>query len=375
MSSVDRPADGPAANGSARGPLQVARRRQLLEALRRDGTVRVSDLTKELGAAAVTIRRDIAELAEEGAVRRVHGGATLIHPDEAPTPAPARTGGATVGMLVPSLEYYWPGVVRGAEEAGEQLGLSMVLRGSGYQVDDDLPHLTRLVEQVGVDALVAAPRLDAPTTERTLGWLAECGRPTVLVERSATVGAHHAVMESVTSDHALGGAMAVRHLASLGHRKVGLLLSGGSPSGPHVHQGWLQAAVECGFDPASTVDVRLPSARDELERALDDALDACLRTGTTAVVVHADTEAMALVQRCELRDLSVPGDLSVVAYDDEVAGLFSPPLTAIRPPRRSLGRAAFELVAARLADPGRPTHRVVISPSLRVRESSAPPSA
>lgn len=69
----------------------------------------------------------------------------------------------------------------------------------------------------------------------------------------------------------------------------------------------------------------------------------------------------------------MPQDLSVVAYDDEVAGLFSPPLTAVRPPRTSIGRAAVELIAARLADPGRPVHRVVVSPSLRVRESTAAP--
>jgi DNA-binding LacI/PurR family transcriptional regulator len=69
----------------------------------------------------------------------------------------------------------------------------------------------------------------------------------------------------------------------------------------------------------------------------------------------------------------VPGDLSLVAYDDEIAGLFSPPLTAVRPPRRSIGRAAVRLVTDRLADPELPAHRVVISPSLRIRESSAPP--
>jgi len=89
--------------------------------------------------------------------------------------------------------------------------------------------------------------------------------------------------------------------------------------------------------------------------------------------VHADAEAVALVQRCEERHLSVPGDLSIVAYDDEVAGLFSPPLTAVRPPRRSIVRAAVRLVADRLAEPERPAHRVVISPSLRVRGSTAPP--
>lgn len=79
------------------------------------------------------------------------------------------------------------------------------------------------------------------------------------------------------------------------------------------------------------------------------------------------------MQRCEARGLSVPGGLSVAAYDDEVAGLFSPALTAVWPPRQSIGRAAVQLLAARLAEPERPTHRVVISPSLRIRDSCAPP--
>jgi len=61
-------------------PLQVSRRAQLLEALQRDGALRISDLTSALGAAAVTIRRDIAQLAAEGLVRRVHGGVALIAP-------------------------------------------------------------------------------------------------------------------------------------------------------------------------------------------------------------------------------------------------------------------------------------------------------
>src|SRR5262252_7165668 len=104
-----------------RGPLQVARRQQLLEALHRDGALRISDLSTALGAAAVTIRRDIAQLAAEGLVRRVHGGVALIAAGESPSipaqntgldePAPSSVeplAGRTVGMLVPSLEYYYP---------------------------------------------------------------------------------------------------------------------------------------------------------------------------------------------------------------------------------------------------------------------------
>jgi DNA-binding LacI/PurR family transcriptional regulator len=361
-----------------RGPLQVARRAQLLEALRHDGVLRVSDLSGRLGAAAVTIRRDIAQLAAEGLVRRVHGGVALPEFDEdaaaedAVSAAPPG-GTRTVGMLVPSLDYYWPDVARGAEEAARELGARIVLRGSSYETEDDRPQLIRLVEQLSVDGLIVAPRMDAPTAERTIEWLAATGMPVVLIERTATVGPHRAVVESVVTDHALGAAVAVRHLVSLGHQKVGVVLGEHSPTSPHVHRGWLEAITDCGQDAAATVDARIPSRPAIWETSLDEVLDQCLATRTTALVVHADAEAIALVQRCEERRLSVPGDLSVVAYDDEIAGLCSPPLTAVRPPRRSIGRAAVRLITDRLADPDLPAHRVVISPSLTVRESSAPP--
>jgi DNA-binding LacI/PurR family transcriptional regulator len=218
--------------------------------------------------------------------------------------------------------------------------------------------------------------MDAPTANHTIEWLVSTGIPVVLLERTATVGPHHEVLESVVTDHALGAAMAVRHLVSLGHRKVGLVLSEHSPTRPHVRRGWVEAAAECGLDTAGTVEAVFPQARtSHWDAALDEVLDRCAATDTTALLVHADAEAIALVQRCEERHVGVPGDLSIVAYDDEVAGLFSPPLTAVRPPRRAIGHAAVRLIADRIADPDRPTHRVVISPALRVRESTAPPPA
>jgi DNA-binding LacI/PurR family transcriptional regulator len=354
-----------------RGPLQVARRARLLEQLQRDGVLRVSDLTDALGASTVTIRRDIAQLASEGLVRRVHGGVALPSGDEVRDPELDLAG--SIGMLVPSLDYYYPHVARGAEEAARELDLRIVLRGSSYQTEDDRPQLNRLVDQ-GVDALIVAPRLDAPTAQQTIEWLAGLGIPVVLLERTAPAGPHRAHLESVVSDHAHGAGMAVRHLTGLGHRKVGVVLSGPSPTRPHIHRGWLEAAAECGIDVSDTVDTVVPDASSpECKAALDRALDAALETETTALLVHADAEAIALVQRCEERQLSIPGDLSVIAYDDEVAGLFSPALTAVRPPRRSIGRAAVRLAADRLSDPGRPTHRIMISPSLRVRDSVAPP--
>jgi DNA-binding Lrp family transcriptional regulator len=136
----------------------------ILEALQRNGVLRISDLTDTLGAAAVTIRRDIAQLAAEGLVRRVHGGVALLAPEDAPVPEDAAPGAGTalgtgsLGMLVPSLDYYWPDVARGAEEAARELDMRVVLRGSSYESEDDRPQLTRLVDQLSVDGLIVAPR-------------------------------------------------------------------------------------------------------------------------------------------------------------------------------------------------------------------------
>lgn len=357
------------------GALAVDRQTQVLDVLRRTGSARVSELTEALGVTAVTVRRDIAQLAADGLVQRVHGGVTLVRAPEPPVHIDPEDGvqdaTTTVGMLVPSLDYYWPGVARGVEQAARARGLGVVLRGSSYESDDDRPQLERLVGQVGSGGLVVAPRTDIPTAAATLEWLAASGVPTVLAERSAASGPQHAAFDSVLSDHAEGAEAAVRHLVGLGHRRLGLVVSGHSPTGPNLRRGWLEATAEV----TRTVDVATPDpGRPGWDEAVAHVVAACRSTGTTALLVHADATAIALVQAFEQHGIDVPGDLSLVAYDDEVAGLFSPPLTAVRPHRHALGRAAVELLTARLADPGRPTHRVLITPSLRVRESTAPPA-
>ena len=57
----------------------LARHRQslILQAVRSDGSARVSDLTQQLGVSDMTIRRDLEVLAKDGLVEKVHGGAVL----------------------------------------------------------------------------------------------------------------------------------------------------------------------------------------------------------------------------------------------------------------------------------------------------------
>jgi DNA-binding LacI/PurR family transcriptional regulator len=365
---------------SQRSPLPAERQSHLLAALERDGVVRVADLTTELGVTPVTVRRDIARLEREGRLARVHGGAVAVRtapgdhrPEDRPRDASRFTEGAAIGVLVPSLDYYWPGVVRGMEAEARRHDLRIVLRGSSYDIADERPALRRLVETDGVCGIICAPRIDGSTVHDVAEWLGASQVPHVLVEREAARAPHRDALEAVMSDHALGALMAVHHLADQGHRRVGLVLSRESPTSRKIAAGWRAACSDLGLTSAEHFERLAPDRnRPEFSGVVDEVVNTALGSGTTGLLVHSDPEASAVAQRAMDRGLSVPGDLSIVAYDDEVASLFSPAMTAVRPPRDAVGHAAVDLLVKRLADPSRPVHRTAISPRLMVRESTGP---
>ncbi len=351
--------------------LPDGRRDRIVAELRSRGMLRVNELAALMGVAPVTLRRDMARLAADGVIRRLHGGAVLHDATEEKHPPPDARN--RVGMLVPSLDFYWPEVIRGAQEMASERGASLVLRGTTYEDTHYRDHAERLLD-AGAEALLLAPDVAARETDDFLAWLRKAGVPTVLVERELARFPGIQPFESVTTDHAAGAAAAVQHLAELGHEKVGFVTNPRSPHRNEIHAGWARAAQECGLDSAAF-------RRDLPRRQQDDEGDVtvlvrdCLASGTTALLVHADREAAAIVQHCQQVGIEVPGQLSIIAYDDEVAALLTPPLTAVRPPRTSIGRAAMGLAVDRLRDADRPAHRVIITPTLNIRESTAPRGA
>ncbi|HWS36566.1 MAG TPA: substrate-binding domain-containing protein [Actinoplanes sp.] len=321
---------------------QVQRHERLLSELRRSGAVRVSDLARDLGVSELTIRRDITALAARNLCQRVHGGATLPAPVRPPV---TRRTAFTIGMVVPSLDFYWPPIVSGARAAGAALGVNVQLRGSSYDPEEDRRQITRLVDAGQVQGLLLAPSLDGADADRMIDWITRLPIPTILVERQPRrwTGTPRQI-EWVRSDHELGMEIAVHHLYEQGHRRIGLRLSDGSPTSAHLLRGWHRACVDLGLDAESG-------------------------TGLTALIVHSDPEAIAVAQTCADRGIRIPEDLAIVSYDDEVAHLAE--LTAIRPPKTHVGRLAVEMMVSRLlAGDRRPAQGVLVAPELVVRQSS-----
>ena len=316
----------------------------------------------------------------EGLLVRIHGGAVppAITADEGDEDAPSSAAepavARTIAVLVPSLNYYWPGVTRGMEQEARRRGVRVIVRAASYSLQDERPVLERFVNAEGVDGLIVAPNTETPHRQDVIQWLAECGVPSVLVEREAVVLPGNEPVESVTSDHALGAVLAARHLAGLGHRTVGLVISRDSPTSRKISRGWDEACRELDLTPTEHFESFLPDRTSpDFSAAVDAALDTAVERGTTALLVHPDPEAMAFADLALARGIRVPEDLSIIAYDDEVAAMFSPALTAVRPPREALGAAAVDLLLRRLEDPARPVHRVTVSPALNVRASTPPP--
>jgi DNA-binding LacI/PurR family transcriptional regulator len=364
--------------------LASERHQLILSLVREHGAVRLADLVDRLGVTAVTVRRDVTELADRGLLTRVHGGVTLTRP-RGGQPETGRAGasagfgpataGALVGMVAPSVEYYWPPVIQGAQSTVAAAGGRLVLRASSYDAAEDRRQVTTLLER-GVQTLLVAPATRGRGALDLLRWLGSLSVPVVLVERLPPPELPTLALDAATTAHALGAGLAVRHLVSLGHRAVGLVTSRSSPTSRALRTGWRATIDSLSLDAATALDLDVPVYGSPGWAAEYDALlDRCRRAGVGALLVHSDREAIGLIQRARDGGIAVPGELAVVSYDDEVAAAADPPLTAVCPQKHRLGAVAAELALARLADTtGRPVHRLQLWPTLVVREScgSAP---
>lgn len=357
-------------------PFPKSRQERLLELLRARGSIVVSEIAPQFEVSELTIRRDINALAHRGLVTRVHGGATLITRCSAlvkgSNDGNRETPRFTFGMVVPSFSYYWPSIIGGARAAAADAGTRLLLRGSFSDGHDDRREIRILAETPGVDGLIVAPALEASTSGDLLRWLECLPLPVVLAERQALAPVALGKLEWAVSDHTAGAALAVQHLYAQGHRRIGLFVSEASPTAVHIRRGWRNGMQTLGLDP----DEQLTGEASDFtemgrDAVLDNVVADCRRRGTTALLVHPDPPAVSLVQHCSDAGVSVPGELAVVAYDDEVAHLGQPPITAVRPPKQYVGRLAVDLLVARLEEGHqRPAHRVTISPQLIIRDSS-----
>jgi DNA-binding LacI/PurR family transcriptional regulator len=174
-----------------------------------------------------------------------------------------------------------------------------------------------------------------------------------------------------TSDH-LGMRLAVDHLVALGHTEIAHLDGGRSPKAADRRRGYRQAMRRHGLGERARVH-----AGGQTAEAGAAAAQALLGDGPlpTAVVAYNDDCAVALVDGLRRAGLAVPGDVSVVGYDDSsLSRLPYVDLTTVGQDARRQAEIAVERAIARLDGGDDAGTEIVLAPHLVVRGTTTAPA-
>src|SRR5271166_2431206 len=283
--------------------------------------------------------------------------------------ASALRGSSTrlIGMAVPDItNVFFAGLIHGVEALAERDGYDLLLVSSNEDAG---------LERRRVEALVAR-RIDglivAPATDDSMPRLAAEGLrlpPTVLVDR----GAGAPGFDTVSADCEAGAYAAVKHLIELGHRDIAVLGHSGRLQNIALRvAGCRRALHEAGLEGRERV---VYGGRD-LER-LRGAIEMELHRADRPTAIFALTNvcALAAIKAARGLNLDIPGDVSIVGFDDfDWMSALRPYLSTVAQPKDGLVEESWRLLMLRLAPDGADLEasRVELPCALKVRESTGP---
>lgn len=180
----------------------------------------------------------------------------------------------------------------------------------------------------------------------------------------------------VVSDDVAGGRLAVEHLLTLGHRRIGLLTIA-DHTGYAVlrRQGYREAMIAAGLSVDQNLELAIPQSLEWTGEQQQKLTGYLLEQRPTAVFCVADPLAMKMLLAAQRCGLQVPGNLSVVGYAGlDYTGFSAPPLTTIEQPFAAMGRTAAEhLIAAVNRNAPAPLPDLKLPVRLVLRQSTAIP--
>lgn len=265
----------------------------------------------------------------------------------------------TIGILVPELGDGYHTQVMG--------GIGDHLMEAGYfYFTAHHRHRKNLIEEYsrmllgrGAEALIA------------IDTLLEHSFPVPVV---AVAGNHEVQgVTNVILDHRFAAELILTHLHSLGHRRIALMR--GQPFSSDSDERW-----RCLVLVARQLGIPiLPELVIQLDRDISSpqlgypAMQQLLSSGKpfTAVIAFNDMSAIGAIRALQDFGFNVPGDISVIGFDDIKAAEFNNPrLTTIRQPLANMGRIAAQCVLNRIHGSERFRATIVVEPELMVREST-----
>jgi DNA-binding LacI/PurR family transcriptional regulator len=342
----------------------------MVDTRERGVVVTIADVAAHAGVGAGTVSRVLNDSPRVSQHTRARVLAAIELLDYRPNPLArglSRGRCQTLGVVVPFFTH---------ASAVERLrGVATALDGSRYDLvlfNVESPvhrdeHFATLTRRDRADGLLI---MSLPPPEQSLARLADAGVPVVLLD-SCGPG-----VPAVVTDDVEGGRLATHHLLSLGHERIAFI--GDDPDNPlgfragsNREAGYHQTMAEAGVKVPSGYVRHGPHVRTVARRLTEQLL--ARRDRPTAVFASSDTQALGVLEAARAASLDVPGDLSVVGFDDVEVSSYAG-LTTVRQPLFESGRLAARILLDALDNGHLPEpreHR--LSLDLVERSTSAPP--
>ncbi|MBW1604719.1 LacI family DNA-binding transcriptional regulator [Streptomyces sp. JJ66] len=333
-------------------------------------TARLADIAAQAGVSEATVSRVLnGKPGVAGATRESVLTALDLLGYERPARLRQRSAGL-VGLITPELENpIFPAFAQVIAQALTRQGYTPVLatQTPGGSTEDEL---TEMLVERGVAGIIYVSGLHADTTAdmRRYEKLRGQGVPHVLVGGFSP----HVRAAFVSADDRAATRLAVTHLVSLGHQRIGLALGPARfvPVRRKI-EGFRESLAE-------HLGLRGADAEEFVQHSLytleggQAAASALLERGCTAVVCASDMMALGAIRAARQHGLHVPGDVSVIGFDDSPLIAFTdPPLTTIRQPVTAMGQAAVRALLEEIGGTPAPPSEFVFLPELVVRGSTA----
>ena len=278
----------------------------------------------------------------------------------------------TIGLLVPdNANPYFAEVARAIEDEGFAEGYSVVLCNSDLSPEKQAAYIDVLLAK-RVDGLIIVsagliPNKDRPNPIRPI---LEAGVPCVIIDSDL----EGMPVDQVLVDNEQGGWLAGRHLTGLGHRRIACLVGPNdlTPSAGRI-AGLRRALAEAGVVLEPEAIVSGNGRSDGGEAAVGELFQRGI--SFSALFAFNDLMAIGALGALGRAGLQVPGDVSVVGFDDvPLAAAVYPALTTVTQPVAELGQRSVRLLLDRIAERASPFARVILPTSLVERESCAAPA-
>jgi DNA-binding LacI/PurR family transcriptional regulator len=334
---------------------------------RTDGRPTIAQIAQIAGVSVPTVSKVLNERADVALptrerVERVIEEYGFVRNRAARALRKGKTG--LVDLILPRLddEYYLP-ILEGVAQVLRETGVRLVLTSTHYRAEEEVEWIDTVTDHSTDGILVVLP------SEEAIDHLVRSGLPFVLIHNQ---GGLRSGIPSVTITSWEGGFVATTYLISLGHRRIAYIGKTAQARDAIERIAGYRAALDEANLP---LDPQLQCAGNFTEadgytaaRALLD-----LPEPPTAIFAGNDRQAAGVYRALHELGMTVPGDMSVIGFDDlPYTEIMNPALTTVHAPRLELGRTAATILLRLINGEALEMTRVVLPTEFIERKSCQP---